>query len=492
MLYFDEVFGYLPPHPANPPSKQPLMTLLKQARAFGVGVLLATQNPVDLDYKALSNAGTWFVGKLQTERDKARLLEGLEGVAAERGTLSGSRLSGKGDFVAGQPDLPAAQHPPWRRGEGVSDTLGAVVPARTDDAREEIARLMDPVKQGREPTAAPPPPPATPSAAPVAPSAAELVVVAQTLPPPAAISPELPAPTVAASFQPADSASAGWKSGAAESAGSKPAATVPPVATLAPPGASVSGTQTSAGPVGVPADVPQFYLPVKQPNPGGAALVYQARVLGCGSVTGEDKKMGRKYPRTLCLLAAAPGDGQPVDWTRAETVADALDPNARPEARWSPVPEALNSAAKVGALEKAFADYLAAVKVMVPTNATLKMTCREEEDAAGFRVRCQTAAWEDFQKAPAAEKETYAPEFARYKVAVPEDDPVSPETPWAERWPAHLPGSPVRRTKPAAVLPPREQAQLDNLEVEWHKAKQTLAERWKRVGEQITDLRCPP
>src|SRR5262249_51933023 len=85
--YFDEVFGYMPPHPANPPSKQPLLTLLKQARAFGVGVLLATQNPVDLDYKALSNAGTWFVGKLQTERDKARLLDGLESVAAEDGPL---------------------------------------------------------------------------------------------------------------------------------------------------------------------------------------------------------------------------------------------------------------------------------------------------------------------------------------------------------------------------------------------------------------------
>ena len=88
ILYFDEVFGYLPPHPANPPSKGPLLTLLKQARAFGVGVLLATQNPVDLDYKALSNAGTWFVGKLQTDRDKARLLEGMESAAAEHGTLT--------------------------------------------------------------------------------------------------------------------------------------------------------------------------------------------------------------------------------------------------------------------------------------------------------------------------------------------------------------------------------------------------------------------
>src|SRR5438128_10354954 len=88
ILYFDEVLAYLPPHPANPPTKQPMMTLLKQARAFGVGILLATQNPVDIDYKALSNAGTWFVGKLQTERDKARLLDGLEGAAAERGARS--------------------------------------------------------------------------------------------------------------------------------------------------------------------------------------------------------------------------------------------------------------------------------------------------------------------------------------------------------------------------------------------------------------------
>jgi len=80
MLYMDEVFGYLPPV-SNPPSKSPLLTLLKQARAFGVGIVLATQNPVDLDYKALSNTGTWFLGKLQTERDKARVLDGLEGVA---------------------------------------------------------------------------------------------------------------------------------------------------------------------------------------------------------------------------------------------------------------------------------------------------------------------------------------------------------------------------------------------------------------------------
>jgi hypothetical protein len=78
LLYFDEIFGYLPPT-ANPPSKTPMLRMLKQARAFGVGLLLATQNPVDVDYKALSNAGAWFIGKLQTEQDRARLLDGLAG-----------------------------------------------------------------------------------------------------------------------------------------------------------------------------------------------------------------------------------------------------------------------------------------------------------------------------------------------------------------------------------------------------------------------------
>ncbi len=82
VLYMDEIAGYFPPV-ANPPSKAPLLTLLKQARAYGLGIVLATQNPVDLDYKGLANIGTWFLGRLQTERDKNRLLDGLEGAAGQ-------------------------------------------------------------------------------------------------------------------------------------------------------------------------------------------------------------------------------------------------------------------------------------------------------------------------------------------------------------------------------------------------------------------------
>jgi hypothetical protein len=81
LVYMDEIFGFFPPN-ANPPSKTPMLTLLKQARAFGVGMVLATQNPVDLDYKGLGNTGTWFIGRLQTERDKMRVLEALDGAMA--------------------------------------------------------------------------------------------------------------------------------------------------------------------------------------------------------------------------------------------------------------------------------------------------------------------------------------------------------------------------------------------------------------------------
>lgn len=92
LLYMDEIFGYFPPS-AMPPSKTPMLALLKTARAFGLGIVLATQNPVDLDYKGLANCGTWFIGKLQTERDKARVIEGLNSAAnGELNTAALNRL----------------------------------------------------------------------------------------------------------------------------------------------------------------------------------------------------------------------------------------------------------------------------------------------------------------------------------------------------------------------------------------------------------------
>lgn len=93
VVYMDEIFGFFPPV-ANPPSKRPMLNLLKQARAFGVGIVLTTQNPVDLDYKGLANAGTWFIGRLQTEQDKNRLLDGLDSASSQAGEhLDRSKMS---------------------------------------------------------------------------------------------------------------------------------------------------------------------------------------------------------------------------------------------------------------------------------------------------------------------------------------------------------------------------------------------------------------
>ncbi|HTN79175.1 MAG TPA: helicase HerA-like domain-containing protein, partial [Acidimicrobiales bacterium] len=158
LVYMDEVAGYAPPT-AEPPSKKPILTLLKQARAFGVGLVLSTQNPVDLDYKAISNAGTWMVGRLQTEQDKARLLDGMSAasggidVAAIGATISGL---GKREFVLRRAgvDQPA-----------VFTTRWAMAYLRGPLTREQIASLTP----REEPESLPPPAPGA---------------VAATLPPP--------------------------------------------------------------------------------------------------------------------------------------------------------------------------------------------------------------------------------------------------------------------------------------------------------------------
>lgn len=144
LLYMDEVFGYFPPT-ANPPSKQPMLTLLKQARAFGLGCVLATQNPVDLDYKGLSNAGTWFLGRLQTERDKMRVLEGLEGAASSAGSTFDRQkmeqtLAGLGSRVFLMNNVHEDQPVIFRTRWALSYLRGPI-------SRQQIETLMDPIKE---------------------------------------------------------------------------------------------------------------------------------------------------------------------------------------------------------------------------------------------------------------------------------------------------------------------------------------------------------
>jgi len=144
ILYMDEIFGYFPPV-ANPPSKQPLLTLLKQARAFGLGVVLATQNPVDLDYKGLANTGTWFIGRLQTERDKARVLEGLEGASAS----SGKKFDRQGmeQLLAGLGNRVFLLNNVHEDAPEVFQTRWTLSYLRGPLTRTQIKTLMDPVKR---------------------------------------------------------------------------------------------------------------------------------------------------------------------------------------------------------------------------------------------------------------------------------------------------------------------------------------------------------
>jgi hypothetical protein len=144
LVYMDEIFGYFPPV-ANPPSKQPLLTLLKQARAFGIGVVLATQNPVDLDYKGLANCGTWFIGRLQTERDKARMMEGLEGAMASSGTSFDRQAVER--LLAGLGSRVFVMNNAHEDSLAIFQTRWCLSYLRGPLTRVQIKQLMDPYKR---------------------------------------------------------------------------------------------------------------------------------------------------------------------------------------------------------------------------------------------------------------------------------------------------------------------------------------------------------
>jgi hypothetical protein len=162
LLYMDEVAGYLPPT-AAPPTKKPIMTLMKQARAFGVGVVLSTQNPVDIDYKAISNAGTWMIGRLQTDRDKQRLLDGMSAASG------GVDVKAVGDTISGLAKREFVLRRAGKDQPEVFTTRWAMSYLRGPLTRDQIATLMAPQKQLPPPvaTSAASPPPPISGAAPI-------------------------------------------------------------------------------------------------------------------------------------------------------------------------------------------------------------------------------------------------------------------------------------------------------------------------------------
>jgi hypothetical protein len=458
LLYFDEVFGYLPPYPANPPTKQPLMTLLKQARAFGVGVLLATQNPVDLDYKALSNAGTWFVGKLQTERDKARLIEGLESVAAERGTLSdpaylkraipalGNRI-----FLLHSSSQPKLFQTRW----ALSFLRG---PATLD----QIPRLLELAGQRRE-----------------EPEGDQAEEAASGSPPAAA-------GEVRAAIPVAASAEGG------------PVPTAIPVATPAGPGGALAAIPlqgadpmpdlklepiaASAATVPAPAvaGVTQFYLATAGPRPARAQVVYQPRVLGIGEVVFADKRRNLEYRRTYRYLALPPtGDGA-ITWGTAEAPGITLADSPEPAVQWATVPESLNGPKKLKSLEKAFWDFLYSTrKLPLWLNRALDLISQPGEELADFRERCRAAATAELERALENERIKFEPKFKRLGVELPEKRGGS-----VLSW--------LIFGASDAHLTPKQKTQLRDLDNDWKRKRQELEDRWKQAGDDCSEQQLTP
>jgi hypothetical protein len=474
ILYFDEVFGYLPPHPANPPTKLPLMTLLKQARAFGVGVLLATQNPVDLDYKALSNAGTWFVGKLQTERDKGRLIEGLEGVAAERGTLTdksyletvisalGNRVFLLHDVHRGQPMLFQSRH--------------ALSFLRGPMTREQVALLMGPLK--KELAGLPAQPvrarPGDPVASP-APVAIRLCARCRAPVPPG--NDECP--------------------GCGEAL-HRPAHLVEDREfkqnlQRAVPAPAVGRVEQK--PPEVAEGVAQYYLPLSGPvMPAGAQLLYQARLLGFAEVVFHDKRRGIQQRIGYQRLAKVPAVGQAVRWVEAEKGGDTPVAGPQAGAHWVEVPEVFQAAKKVKALEKAFADFLYDnAKLTIRENARLELVGKPGDDVLLFRERCRAAAWQEAEKSVAAEKLKYQPKFEALGAKVPES--IEPAKGGGSLLDIFNPLKWLSNTSKAQSPPRLTARQLDSLrrlEADWWAKRASIFERWKQIGEECTEIQLTP
>jgi hypothetical protein len=462
IVYFDEVFGYLPPHPANPPTKLPLMTLIKQARAFGVGLLLATQNPVDLDYKALSNAGTWFVGKLQTERDKARLIEGLLGVAAERGTLSdrgylenvisalGNRVFLMHDVHRGNPILLQSR-------QALSFLRGPLT-------REQVSSLMEPF---RSQDSVAPQTTLSPEAIPMATLApkcpkcqADLVPGMKFCPACGEAQPDVPA------ANPQDRAL---------KAELRSSVNQVPVATVAGPEAPV-----------LPSEISQFYLQVTVARPEAVrALLYQPRLYGAAEVSFVDKKKGKTHQRLYHLLTLPPADGESARWATAERSGDlASSGGAEPGAHWAGVPAALDKARKLRPQEKGFSDHLYNnARLVLLENSKLGLIGEPGEDIVAFRERCRSAARQEAEKALAAERLKYEPRFQALGVPTPEGhvreeesllDAINPLN-WFRAAPR-----------------PEEKDRINTLHAEWLSKQADIIATWQKIGEEYTENTLTP
>ncbi|HOC19536.1 MAG TPA: hypothetical protein PKK95_14790, partial [Vicinamibacterales bacterium] len=391
LLYMDEIFGYLPPV-ANPPSKTPLLTLLKQGRAFGLGVVLATQNPVDLDYKALSNAGTWFLGRLQTERDKARVIEGLEGASAQAGqSFDRNRME---QVLAGLRSRVFLMNNVHEDEPVVFETRWAMSYLRGPLGRQEIRKLTQSRQTTASAASAPPAP---------APPAPPALVTAPSAPAPSAPAPSAPAPSAPAPSAPAPSA---------------PAPSAPPaLAPSAPPAPPAPpARQVLSVPV-LPPSVSQFFLPVRGAAPAGARLVYQPVLFGAAQVRFVDSKWKVDAAETLQATTPVADGPVAVDWAQAGECPFApgdLETEPAPGASFAPLPASALKPKSYDAWQKAFVAWVyGSRKLGLFRSSALSLVSNPGETEGDFRVRLQQAARERRDEAVADLRERYAKRLAQ-------------------------------------------------------------------------------
>jgi hypothetical protein len=346
LLYMDEIFGYFPPV-SNPPSKAPLLTLLKQARAFGLGLMLTTQNPVDLDYKGLSNTGTWFIGRLQTERDKMRLLDGLAGAASTQGTGFDRRameqaISGLGQRVFLMNNV-HQDHPV------AFETRWCMSYLRGPLTRNQIKDLMDPLRSGLtgQPPAAAAPRPLPP---------------AETAAPEIASALEEPVTTPAQSPPPAE--------------GSSP---------LLPPG------------------INQAFIPIRGRTGQNEPIVYRPMALGSAQLAFINDRINLRKSRELLMATPITEDIFPVDWDRAlelDIPISDLESSPVPGALFEDLPAPAADSRNYTRWSREFVDWLYRNQLLeLMQSKRFKQVSEPGESERDFRVRLQQSAREQRDEA---------------------------------------------------------------------------------------------
>ncbi len=364
ILYIDELFGYMPPV-ANPPSKQLLLTLLKQARAFGLGVVLSTQNPVDLDYKGLSNAGMWFIGRLQTEQDKNRVMDGLAGASGstpfDRPAME-RIISGLGKRVF-------LMHSVYENAPTIFETRWAMSYLAGPMTREQIRQLGA--------------------------NGAVAAGVAQ-----AAVSAPLGAATLVATIT-AAAAHASVGAGADASAGASGNSAVQ---------ATVSAAESvvSRPPV-LPPEIPQVWLPTRF---AASLVTWRPAILGVADVTVSNAKLGISEQTRRVRLAPIDSDMLTLDWADAELLevnVAQLSRDVRPGAAFDEVPAPAANAKNYAAWTRTLQKFITTGDaITLHQSKALKLVSHVSESEGAFRARLQLAAREAVDAKVDALRKKYA------------------------------------------------------------------------------------